>query len=254
MANLICAVDPWCELYVAKVSEGRSGITAGRVAQVNPDSLHFFKSCNRASDCPSQVCDDVFADRTCVKAVEWAILNEVDIISMSFAILDDKIPFRAACAAAADAGIVMFCSSHDEGYPSYFNDTITVNACDEFGEPLQAAKNIDYSIRGRDVPAGVVPFLESSGSITGSSVSTAIAAGLGSLILSCQRLANPEKTYAGRSSRRDIIKARLSTMAPDQNKKSYILLEKFGGIDQRIKDGTDINVDDVLQKFRIDVR
>jgi len=34
MANLICAVDPTCELYVAKVTEGRYGISPGRVAKV----------------------------------------------------------------------------------------------------------------------------------------------------------------------------------------------------------------------------
>ena len=34
MANLICAIDPCCELYVAKVAESRSGITPERVARV----------------------------------------------------------------------------------------------------------------------------------------------------------------------------------------------------------------------------
>lgn len=35
MANLICALDPLCETYVAKVTDGRHGITASRVAQVS---------------------------------------------------------------------------------------------------------------------------------------------------------------------------------------------------------------------------
>ena len=34
MANVICAIDPWCELYVAKVAESRLGITPERVARV----------------------------------------------------------------------------------------------------------------------------------------------------------------------------------------------------------------------------
>lgn len=34
MANIICAIDPWCELYVAQVTDGRSGITPSRVARV----------------------------------------------------------------------------------------------------------------------------------------------------------------------------------------------------------------------------
>ena len=35
MANLICAIDPNCELYVAKVGEGQYGIFASRVCKVN---------------------------------------------------------------------------------------------------------------------------------------------------------------------------------------------------------------------------
>ena len=38
MANLICAIDPLCQLYVAKVTDGRYGITPQRVARVS-DSL-----------------------------------------------------------------------------------------------------------------------------------------------------------------------------------------------------------------------
>lgn len=34
MANLICAIDPFCELYVARVAEDAMGITSKRVAQV----------------------------------------------------------------------------------------------------------------------------------------------------------------------------------------------------------------------------
>lgn len=35
MANLICAIDPLCDLYVEKVTEGRYGISPGRVAKVS---------------------------------------------------------------------------------------------------------------------------------------------------------------------------------------------------------------------------
>jgi hypothetical protein len=34
MANLICAIDPLCDLYVAKVTEDKYGITKDRVARV----------------------------------------------------------------------------------------------------------------------------------------------------------------------------------------------------------------------------
>ena len=41
MANLICAIDPACELYVAKVTDGRDGITPQRVARAGTPSFHF---------------------------------------------------------------------------------------------------------------------------------------------------------------------------------------------------------------------
>lgn len=34
LANLICAIDPLCELYVAKVADGKYGITPQRVSRV----------------------------------------------------------------------------------------------------------------------------------------------------------------------------------------------------------------------------
>lgn len=35
MANLVCAIDPSCKLYVARVAEDAFGITAERVAKVS---------------------------------------------------------------------------------------------------------------------------------------------------------------------------------------------------------------------------
>lgn len=39
MANLLCAIDPFCELYVGRVAEEGTGITSKRVAQVCPTRL-----------------------------------------------------------------------------------------------------------------------------------------------------------------------------------------------------------------------
>jgi hypothetical protein len=98
------------------------------------------------------------------------------------------------------------------------------------------------------MPAGLVPFLESEASLTRSSVSTAIAAGLSSLILSCDRLSNYRRVYVGRSERVNIVKAYLGTMKPDPVlRKTYILLNKFAGIDQKIRKGEDVNVDELLE-------
>ncbi|KAM0518153.1 hypothetical protein ACHAPE_004560 [Trichoderma viride] len=163
MANLICAIDPCCDLYVAKVTEGRYDIKPDRVA----------------------------------KAIQWAIDQNVDIISMSFATLDKTDALQKVCEKAVDSGIALICSIHDQGanisraYPVSFRDVIRIMACDESGAPARNVKaQYNYGIHGIDVAAGVVPFLESDDRISGSSVATAIAAGLASLTLSCDRLAN----------------------------------------------------------------
>ncbi|KAK1254166.1 hypothetical protein MKX08_008161 [Trichoderma sp. CBMAI-0020] len=222
MANLICAIDPLYDLYVAKVTEGRYGISPGRVT----------------------------------KAIQWAIGQNVDIIPMSFTILDKTEEFQKACAMAVDAGIVLFCSTHDEGaniataYPASFSDTIKIMACDEFGAPNRNMKDgYDYTIQGIDVAAGVVPFLESDDRISGSSVATAIAAGLGSLTLSCDRLANggPSREYS-RSGKSELIKACFKDMLAENSDK-YILLEKFAGVDRKLKDWTSIFAGDIIEDY-----
>lgn len=191
-----------------------------------------------------------------VKAIQWAIDQHVDIISMSFAILETNDAFQKACAMAVDSGIVLICSTHDKGaniataYPASFNDTIRIMACDEFGAPTRNMNDgYDYTIQGIDVAAGVVPFLESDDRISGSSVATAIAAGLGSLMLSCDGLANggPSRAY-NRSGRSEVIKACFKDMLAENSDK-YILLEKFGGVDKKLRDWTNIFAGDVIEEY-----
>lgn len=92
---------------------------------------------------------------------------------------------------AKNSGIVMMCSDHDEdantmvSYPANCDYTWVVTACDEYGFTPRERKLPTgpgyYMFQGLDVPAGVIPFLESSDRISGSSVATAIASGISSL-------------------------------------------------------------------------
>ncbi|KID96017.1 Peptidase S8/S53, subtilisin/kexin/sedolisin, partial [Metarhizium majus ARSEF 297] len=219
MANLICALDPGCELYIAKVADDRFGITPERVS----------------------------------KAIDWARQNKVDIISMSFTMLETTPALKQSIKDANQEDIVMFCSSHDEGsnvlesWPADAPETKTVVACDEYGTLFREIepKKYDYRIPCVNVPAGTVPFLESNTHITGSSVATATAAGLGSLMLSCARLSN----QAERSQRITIINSYFKAML-SSDKSQYVLLEKFGDIDAKVKEGEPIIAQDILsQKF-----
>ncbi|KAI1819685.1 hypothetical protein F4861DRAFT_526015 [Xylaria intraflava] len=212
MANLICAIDPFCEMYVARVAEDSLGITPDRVA----------------------------------KAIEWAIGMEVDVISMSFALGESSRALVNQMNKATEAGILMTCSTHDEGsrivdaYPaSLKGDSLSLMvlaACDEYGKLLRDVQDekYHYRIRGQDVAAGIIPFLKSDDTISGSSVSTALAAGLSSLVLTCNRLAQPTRKYdrgrTGSNTRWVIVREHLERMQSSEGSK-FILLEKFGKID-----------------------
>lgn len=196
----------------------------------------------------------------------------------------------------------MMCSNHDEGanpktsYPAHYRDrTWVVTACDEYGytprerEPPTGTGY--YMFQGLNVPAGVIPFVESNDRISGSSVATAIASGISSLILSCARLntCNPAEDWHGEScpgscahldacrpdrnlhdarcpvahggcvarkqvcengNRRHIVDYFLKSMTSERSAgEGYVLLEKFGEIDVKVKEGEEIFADEVLKSW-----
>lgn len=178
---------------------------------------------------------------------------------MSFAILEQSDAVDTAISDANRAGIVMICSSHDEGsnisgaWPADSPETFTITACDGYGAPLRPSNEdrfgkIKYMVQGSDVVAGVIPFVDSSDHITGSSAATAIAAGMSSLITSCYRLAHPDTPLEG-IPRRTKVERYLDSMRSSDNSK-YLLLEKFGKIDEKIKEGEPISADSILNQFR----
>ncbi|TRX88928.1 hypothetical protein FHL15_010156 [Xylaria flabelliformis] len=171
IANIISAIDPHCEIYVAKVTEGRHGIMPDNVAD----------------------------------AILWAKRREVDIISMSLAIpqhshnknKDYAKSLQQAVIAANNDDIVQFCSHDDEGWntdsswPADCGHVKIVVACNKYGAFTdREPRKYHYQIPGINIFTGAVPYLESKDTMSGSSVATAIAAGLSSLVLSCHRLQN----------------------------------------------------------------
>lgn len=97
---------------------------------------------------------------------------------MSFILGDWNEEMKTSIDNAATAGIVMTCSTHDEGsriskaFPAGYKDAlrpentdslIVLAACDEYGKLLRHVEENGYSfkLRGQDVPAGIVPFVKS---------------------------------------------------------------------------------------------
>lgn len=199
---------------------------------------------------------------------------------MSFSILEYSKQLDEIISKAKDLGIIMMCSNHDEGanvensWPSKFCPrTWVVTACDEYGFTPRNVTNQTqgegrFKLQGHNVAAGVIPFLESHDRISGSSVATAIASGLCSLTLSCARLNTchpddfPEshgESCSGHgacgakpdlcegSNRRTVVSHYLKQMFPKESD-GYVRLEKFGGIDTKVKEGEDIFVDEILRR------
>ena len=186
---------------------------------------------------------------------------------MSFAISDDNTELSEKCSDARRHGIVMLCSTHDEGprvskaFPADYADTIAIAACDAYGRisrDKDANHNMDakynYKIHGVEIATGKVPFLVSEDRISGSSVATAIAAGLSSLILSCDRLAFPGRKYFDQSgkkakfSRQEIVEHYFERMVAKQDTK-FLILENLGGIDAKVRDGLEIDAEEILTNW-----
>jgi hypothetical protein len=155
----------------------------------------------------------------------------------------------------------MLCSTQDEGpsvspaYPAEYPETIAIAACDEYGQNSRDKETrYNYKIHGLEVAAGTVPFLVSEDRISGSSVATAIAAGLSSLILACDRLAIPGRKYIDqfgnkeKFGRQEIVEQYFEKMTVKPDTK-YLILEQFGNIDSKIGDGLEIDAEEILTNW-----
>lgn len=203
MAYLILKLCPRAKLYIAKLDQrigthGRQHITPNSAAEV----------------CNSHTYIVTTAYTPTLQAVKWAIGCGVDIISMSWSIdsseklenspglkkLQDAIQLASTNGSESqpDKRILMFCASSDQGlstkyecYPSFWNQCIRVGSATPTGEKSAwvHGKDIDTLLPGEDVT-----FDPGDGSSPidqpGSSVATAIAAGLTGMLVYFERLCN----------------------------------------------------------------
>jgi Subtilase family len=132
------------------------------------------------------------------QAVEWAIEQKVDVISISWVTKQDNRKLREAIKKAVANNdperrpILVFCSTADEGiysgpvYPANHDGTVSVAAADRYGH-LQPTSpgGVNILVPGDNVAADGPSYLEkyTTGTVSGSSVATASAAGIASLAL-----------------------------------------------------------------------
>jgi hypothetical protein len=164
--------------------------------------------------------------------------------------------------AASSEGVLLLCAAHDEGlniteaYPAGMSETLTIAASNQFGHATdRTAKPYDYRIHATNIAVGAVPFMHSEECISGSSVATAIAAGMSSLIISCRRLAtglveDPVKTW-----KRKIVERKFDDTRPSKDsQQNYVRLDKLCHMDKRTQGGEPVDMEDVIdEEFSIDL-
>lgn len=139
------------------------------------------------------------------QAIKWALEQKVDIISMSWTTrTSDKHLERAVYEAADDSSgraTLMFCSTADEGmysdniYPAdYDKKVVRVSATDRWGHLTSKShgpKAVNIQIPGENIEAVGPAYIGSvMPHVSGSSVATALAAGIASLALLLLRTYN----------------------------------------------------------------
>ncbi|KAJ6436126.1 putative reverse transcriptase [Purpureocillium lavendulum] len=115
------------------------------------------------------------------------------------------------------------------GWPATLSATFAVAACYEYDTLYREMieDSCKYILQGLKVPASVIHFPDADDRISGSSLATAVATGLSSLILSCLRPANPEQQFSGL--RWVKLEEKLNEMPSHSNSK-YVILEKLQGL------------------------
>ncbi|KAJ6444913.1 hypothetical protein O9K51_03315 [Purpureocillium lavendulum] len=175
MANIISQLDPLCTFYFFQIA----------------DNMNYIEL------------------PTVVKALEFAVKCNVDIINCSFALDSCSDELEAVLRKAKEKHIIVMCSTADEGenidevWPAAyyrweknkaetFENIFPIVGCDEHGKFSKYANEEAgrYMFRGEDVDVSSTdPDLPlETASVQGSSVATALATGVASLILSCYHM------------------------------------------------------------------
>ncbi|KAM0344164.1 hypothetical protein ACHAPU_007886 [Fusarium lateritium] len=200
MARLISDLDPHCKILVAKVGDAQMDMTVERLIQ----------------------------------ALKWAVDSKADIISLSAAFFKDNATLRLEIQRAIKAGVVIIASTAGEGYlqeeayPAKYDGVIKIAATDLRGKetPESLAELADYMFPGDGILAETT-FLgmsNPSNKISGTSVATAIASGVASLVLACHRLAlstqELEEPWTNhRELKRDIVRRVFDSMVENKEAK-----------------------------------
>lgn len=213
MASIIVDIDPRCQLYIAKVGTGREN-------QVNRDCVYDVSSISKFQNFHE-------ADR---KALEWVTdVEHVDIVvmCMTYTEEDEEIAKLIKKAHNDGKGTLFFCSTEDMGktsrkvYPASMDQTFAISACTRAGKEGETTDpSANYYFQGEEIHADCLSYWTCQPEpASGSSVATAIAAGVASLILSCRFYADKERK--SKRTRKETIELAFEAMK-EQKEDKYV--------------------------------
>ena len=133
-----------------------------------------------------------------VRAIEWGIDNEIDLISMSLGSSEPSQLEKEVIDAAVSRGILIFAAAGNEEYgatyPAAYSGVISVAAVDSENEHAWFSnihKTVDLSAPGVDV-LSCIPG-NNYAQLSGTSMATPLAAGVGTLLVSLRNNLGPEE-------------------------------------------------------------
>ncbi len=163
-----------------------SGLNPGVATKCNPYSAKVLNAAGYGSEV------------AIVRAIEWGIDNEIDLISMSLGSSEPSQLEREVIDAAVSRGILIFAAAGNEEYgatyPAAYSGVISVAAVDSFNEHAWFSnihKTVDLSAPGVDV-LSCIPG-NSYAQLSGTSMATPLAAGVGALLVSLRNSLEPEE-------------------------------------------------------------
>lgn len=126
-----------------------------------------------------------------IKAIDWSIENNMQIINMSFGLNEPSPSFREAIIRAHQAGILMIAASGNKGtrgrleYPAQFSETVgvtSINENDKISEFSTIGPKVDITAPGEKITS---TWLNNSfRELSGTSMAVAHVSGVAALLLS----------------------------------------------------------------------